>query len=212
MARMYRMPRRLSICNNLILICTILATVRRKWIHTDLRFSLCFWDWPRDSDDWEWGHYLLTKKVRILRLNNIALTSYVRWLSSKAAIDTNWFTEGQKELHVPAITVLSFQVFPLNRGKLKPQGKEKKAEDYTDGAIWAQTEITSDFNSWEMRWHQRNLICVIHNRKIGRNAASDRYSIFNMTVSFRSFQFFGATLCSTATSKINLYRLRDLEI
>ena len=30
MARMYRMPRRLSICNNLILICTILAIVRGK--------------------------------------------------------------------------------------------------------------------------------------------------------------------------------------
>ena len=40
MARMYRMPRRLSICNNLVLICTILAIVRGKWIHTDLRFSL----------------------------------------------------------------------------------------------------------------------------------------------------------------------------
>ena len=89
MARMYRMPRQLSICNNLILICTILAIVRSKWIHTDLRLSLCFWDWPRDSDDWEWGRYLLTKKVRILRLNNIALTSDVRWLSSKAAIDTS---------------------------------------------------------------------------------------------------------------------------
>lgn len=103
--------------------------------------------------------------------------------------------------------------FPLEQRQIKAtRRKEKKAEDCTDGAIWAQTEITSDFNSWEMRWHQRNLICVIHNRKIGRNAASDRYSIFNMTVSFRSFQFFGATLCSTATSKINLYRLRDLEI
>ena len=103
--------------------------------------------------------------------------------------------------------------FPLEQRQIKAtRRKEKKAEDCTDGAIWAQTEITSDFNSWEMRWHQRNLICVIHNRKIGRNAASDRYSIFNMTVSFRSFQFFGATLCSTATSKINLNRLRDLEI
>lgn len=103
--------------------------------------------------------------------------------------------------------------FPLEQRQIKAtRRKEKKAEDCTDGAIWAQTEITSDFNSWEMRWHQRNLICVIHNRKIGRNAASDRYSIFNMTVSFRSFQFFGATLCSTATSKINLYRLCDLEI
>ena len=30
MARMYRMPRRLSICNNLVLICTILAIVRGK--------------------------------------------------------------------------------------------------------------------------------------------------------------------------------------
>ena len=30
MARMYRMPRRLSICNNLILIRTILAIVRSK--------------------------------------------------------------------------------------------------------------------------------------------------------------------------------------
>ena len=100
--------------------------------------------------------------------------------------------------------------FPLEQRQIKAtRRKEKKAEDCTDGAKWAQTEITSDFNSWEMRWHQRNLICVIHNRKIGRNAASDRYSIFNMTVSFRSFQFFGATLCSTATSKINLYRLCD---
>lgn len=137
--------------------------------------------------------------------------SLIKWLSRKEAIDINWFIEGQKELHVPAITVLSFQVFPLDRGKATRR-KEKKAEDCTDSAIWAQTEITSDFNSWKMWWHLRNLICVIHNCKIGRNAASDRYSIFNMTVSFRSFQFFGATLCCTATSKINLYRLRDLEI
>ena len=33
-----------------------------------------------------------------------------------------------KELHVPAITVLSFQVFPLNRGKLKPQGEKRRRQ------------------------------------------------------------------------------------
>ena len=48
--------------------------------------------------------------------------------------------------------------FPLEQRQIKAtRRKEKKAEDCTDGAIWAQTEITSDFNSWEMRWHQRNL-------------------------------------------------------
>ena len=130
MARMYRMPRRLSICNNLVLICTILAIVRGKWIHTDLSFSLCFWDWPRDSDDWEWGRYLLTKKVRILRLNNIALTSHVRWLSSKAAIDASWLNKGQKGLHVLTITVISFLFpsFPIDRSNATIR-KERKDDE-----------------------------------------------------------------------------------
>ena len=44
----------------------------------------------------------------------------------------------------------------LKENKRRP----KKAEDYTDGATWTQTVITSDFSRWEMRWHLRNLLSI----------------------------------------------------